>query len=130
VWGKKGCPYNEALLLFEGSEDDKRKAVNIVQGLEADVVYNKMKLEMRSSGIKKIPRGLRVSTKNNPGQLTNREIDVLQLLQKGVQNKEIAGTLFISPKTVDNHISNILFKLDVNSRAKAVREAVQLGILK
>jgi DNA-binding CsgD family transcriptional regulator len=130
VWEKKGCPYNEALLLFEGNEDDKRKAVAIVQGFEADVVYNKMKLEMRSSGIKKIPRGLRVSTKNNPGQLTNREIDVLQLLQKGVQNKEIAGTLFISPKTVDNHISNILFKLDVNSRAKAVREAVQLGILK
>ncbi len=85
---------------------------------------------MRAQGIKKIPRGLRESTKANPAQLTNREIDVLQLLQKGIQSKEIAGILFISPKTVDHHISSILFKLDTNSRAKAVNEAVRLGILK
>ena len=85
---------------------------------------------MRAIGIKKIPRGLRESTKNNPSQLTNRELDVLQLLQKGDQNKEIAGQLFISPKTADHHISSILFKLDVNSRTKAVTEAVRLGILK
>ena len=85
---------------------------------------------MRSGGIKKIPRGLRESTKTNPAQLTNRELDILQLLQKAVQNKEIAQTLFISPKTVDHHISSILFKLDVNSRVKAVGEAIRLGILK
>jgi DNA-binding CsgD family transcriptional regulator len=130
LWKKVGCSYNEALVLFEGGEDEKRKAIMIVQGLGADAVYQKMKLQMRSSGIKKIPRGLRESTKTNPAQLTNRELDVLQLLQKGVQNKEIAGTLFISPKTADNHISSILFKLDVNSRTKAVAEAVRLGILK
>jgi DNA-binding NarL/FixJ family response regulator len=52
------------------------------------------------------------------------------LLKKGIQNKEIAATLFISPKTVDHHISSILFKLDVTSRSKAVTEAVRLGILK
>ena len=85
---------------------------------------------MRSGGIKKIPRGIRESTKANPAQLTNRELDILQLLQHAVQNKEIAGTLFISPKTADHHISNILFKLDVNSRVKAVAEAIRLGILK
>ena len=85
---------------------------------------------MRAVGIKKIPRGLRESTKANPAQLTTRELEIIQLLQKAVQNKEIAGTLFISPKTVDHHISSILFKLDVNSRSKAVMEAVRLGILK
>ena len=130
LWKEKGCPYNEALALFQSNEDDKRKAITIVQNLGGDAVYQKMKLEMRSSGIKKIPRGLRESTKANPAQLTNRELDVLQLLQKGIQNKEIAGTLFISPKTADHHISSILFKLDVNSRTKAVNEAVRLGILK
>ena len=87
-------------------------------------------MEMRAEGIKKIPRGLRASTKSNPAQLTNRELDVLNLLQKGIQNKEIAAVLFISPKTADHHISNILFKLDVNSRSKAVVEAFRLGILK
>ena len=47
-----------------------------------------------------------------------------------MQNKEIAEQLFISPKTVDHHISSILFKLDVNSRSKAAQEAVRLGIIK
>jgi DNA-binding NarL/FixJ family response regulator len=102
----------------------------IFQQLGADAVYEKIKMEMRAEGIKKIPRGLRASTKSNPALLTNRELDVLNLLQKGIQNKEIAAELFISPKTTDHHISNILFKLEVNSRSKAVAEAVRLGILK
>jgi len=129
-WEQLGCPYEQALSLFDGTEDDKRKALLIIQQLGADAIYEKLKMEMRSSGIKKIPRGLRGSTKTNPAQLTNRELDVLQLLKRGIQNREIAEELFISPKTVDHHISSILFKLDVNSRSKAVTEAARLGIVK
>jgi len=129
-WEKKGCSFERAFALFEGDDDDKRKALSLLEQLGAAATYEKMKMEMRSSGMKKIPRGLRESTKANPAQLTNRELDVLQLLKKSVQNKEIAETLFISPKTVDHHISSILFKLDAKSRAKAVTEALRLGILK
>ena len=129
-WEEKNCPFDKALALFEGNENDKRNALSIMQQLGAVAVYGKLKREMRSAGIKRLPRGLRESTKNNPAQLTNRELDVLQMLQKAAQNKEIAGSLFISSKTVDHHISSILFKLDVNSRAKAVAESVRLGILK
>lgn len=129
-WHIKGCPFEKAFALFEGNEADKKNALLLFQQLGANAVSEKIKMEMRAGGIKKIPRGLRESTKTNPAQLTNRELDVLQLLQKGNQNKEIAGTLFISPKTADHHISSILFKLDVNSRSKAVTEAVRLGILK
>jgi len=129
-WETKGCPFEKAFALFAGKEDDMKNALLIFQQLGAEAVYEKIKMEMRAGGIKKIPRGLRESTKTNPAQLTNRELDVLQLLQKGIQNKEIAGALFISPKTADHHISSILFKLDVNSRSKAVTEAVRLGILK
>ena len=129
-WETIGCPYEKAFALFAGNEDDMKNALLIFQQIGAEAVYEKIKMEMRAAGIKKIPRGLRESTKNNPAQLTNRELDVLQLLQKGIQNKEIAGALFISPKTADHHISNILFKLDVKSRSKAVAEAVRLGILK
>jgi DNA-binding CsgD family transcriptional regulator len=129
-WQKKGCPFEKALALFEGNEDDKKNALSIFQQLGAHAVSEKIKMEMRAGGIKKIPRGLRESTRTNPAQLTNRELDVLQLLQKGNQNKEIAGTLFISPKTADNHISSILFKLDVKTRSKAIAEAIRLGILK
>ncbi|GAB2808825.1 helix-turn-helix transcriptional regulator [Ferruginibacter profundus] len=130
LWKKKENPYNEALLLFEGNEDDKRKALTIVQGLGADAVHEKMKSEMRTAGIKNIPRGIRKTTQSNPLFLTDRELDVLQLLKESLQNKEIAGRLFISAKTVDHHISSILFKLDVNSRTKAVSEALRLQIIK
>ena len=129
-WEAKGCPFEKAFALFAGNEDEMKNALLIFHQIGADAVYEKIKMEMRAGGIKKIPRGLRESTKTNPAQLTNRELDVLHLLQKGIQNKEIAGALFISPKTTDHHISNILFKLDVKSRSKAVAEAIRLGILK
>jgi DNA-binding CsgD family transcriptional regulator len=41
----------------------------------------------------------------------------------------LAAGLFISPKTVDHHISSVLFKLDADTRAKAVNEAARLGII-
>jgi DNA-binding CsgD family transcriptional regulator/tetratricopeptide (TPR) repeat protein len=129
-WETTGCPVKKAFALFEGNEENKKDALLIFQQLGATAVCEKLKMEMRAGGIRNIPRGIRESTKANPAQLTNRELDVIYLLQKAVQNKEIAETLFISPKTVDNHISSILFKLDVNSRSKAVVEALRLGILK
>jgi DNA-binding CsgD family transcriptional regulator len=104
-WQKKGCPFQKALALFEGVEEDKKNALLLLQQLGAIAVSEKINNGnacRRAS--KKIPRGLRESTRTNPAQLTNRELDVLQLLQKGNQNKEIAGTLFISPKTAEHHI--------------------------
>jgi ATP/maltotriose-dependent transcriptional regulator MalT len=129
LWKQIGCPYEEALALFMEDENSKRNAITIMQTLGATAVCEKMKLEMRTSGIKNIPRGIRKTTSQNPAFLTGRELDILQLLKQGFQNKEIAGKLFISPKTVDHHISSILFKLDVNSRNKAVTEAKRLNII-
>ena len=130
MWEQLSSPYEQALALFEGREDDQRNAITIIQKLGANAVYEKLKLQMRSSGIKSIPRGARKSTQLNPALLTNRELDILQLLKEGLQNKEIADKLFISPKTVDHHISSIFYKLEVNSRAKAVQEATRQAILK
>jgi len=128
-WENFGCPYEQALALFEGNDDDKRKAIGIVHELGATVVHKKMKQQMRDLSIKNIPRGIRKSTRSNAAFLTSREMDVLQLIRQGLQNKEIAAQLFISAKTVDHHISNLLFKLDASSRSKAVTEAIRLGIL-
>ena len=127
---KLGRPYEQALRLFEGSDNDKRKALTLMQALGANAIYEKLKSEMRLTGIRQIPRGLRKSTLSNQALLTSRELDILDLLKSGMQNKEIASKLYISAKTVDHHISAILFKLDVNSRVKAVQEAVSRGIIK
>jgi DNA-binding CsgD family transcriptional regulator len=129
-WERLGCPYEQALFLFEGDDDAKRQAIAIVHRLGATAVYEKMKLEMRSEGIRSIPRGSRKTTRDNPALLTERELGVLELLKEGLQNKEIGSRLFISAKTVDHHISAILFKLDVDTRTKAVREAIRRGIIK
>ncbi len=128
-WKNINCRYQQALILFEGIENDKKEALSIMHSLGADAVYEKMKREMREAGIKNIPRGIRNTTRSNRAHLTEREIDVLRLLKEGLQNKEIAERLFISAKTVDHHISAILFKLDVNSRVKAVNEAIQLAVI-
>jgi len=130
LWKHLGCPYERALALFEGAEGDKRVAIEIVHNLGADAVYEKMKFEMRSFGIKNIPLGLRKSTLSNPANLTSRELEVLQLLKEGLQNREIGSRLFISAKTVSHHIASIFFKLDVNSRGKAVQQAIHLSIIK
>ncbi len=62
-------------------------------------------------------------------ELTDREREVLTEIGKGRRNKEIADTLFISEKTVKNHISNIFSKLEVNSRAEAALLAARQGLV-
>jgi LuxR family transcriptional regulator, transcriptional regulator of spore coat protein len=61
--------------------------------------------------------------------LTNREREVFELLVQDKTTKEIAGILFISEKTVRNHISNVMKKLNVKGRSQAVVELVRLGEL-
>ncbi|MFD2573067.1 ATP-binding protein [Spirosoma soli] len=129
-WQAKGCAYEAAIVLFQGTDAQKREALKMVQAFEAVATIRRMKQDMQSARVRNIPRGKRPSTKSNPAGLTNRELEILQLLRQSLQNKEIADRLFISAKTVDHHISSILGKLNVHSRAKAVQEALRLGILK
>ena len=62
-------------------------------------------------------------------ELSEREIDVLKLIASGKENAEIAAELHISPKTVKNHISNILMKLQIENRIQAAVYAVRSGIV-
>ncbi len=59
------------------------------------------------------------SQKDENGILTKREYEVISLIADGMSNKEIADNLFISEKTVKNHVSNIFKKIDVNDRTQA-----------
>jgi len=61
--------------------------------------------------------------------LTNREREVLQLGAEGHTNAEIAGRLFISPRTVETHRANVMHKLGLRSQTELVRYALQRGIL-
>jgi DNA-binding NarL/FixJ family response regulator len=61
--------------------------------------------------------------------LTRREIEVVRLVAMGHTSREIARELFLSPRTVESHVANILLKLDCRSRADAARRASELGLL-
>jgi HD-GYP domain-containing protein (c-di-GMP phosphodiesterase class II) len=67
--------------------------------------------------------------RRGPAGLTGREIEVLQLLARGLSNKKIAERLVISPKTVANHVEHIYTKIGSSTRAAAALFAVQHGLL-
>lgn len=129
TWMEMGCRYESALALADGDEATQLKALAIFREMGANPAADLMEKRLRAGGIRSIPRGPRPSTQKNPAGLTARQMEVLALLAEGLQNAEIAERLFISPKTVDHHISAILSKLNVSSRAKAVTAATALGLI-
>jgi DNA-binding CsgD family transcriptional regulator len=130
AWQKLGAPYQRALALADGPEEALREALGILELLGAGPLAAIVRQKLRELGARGIPRGPRASTKGNPAGLTKREVQVLTLLVRGHTNAELAQRLFISAKTVDHHVSSILEKLEVHSRAEAVAAAFGLGILK
>jgi DNA-binding NarL/FixJ family response regulator len=69
------------------------------------------------------------SSLEQPDPLTERETEILRLLAGGYSNKEIANSLRVAEGTVKNHVSNILSKLGVRDRTRAVLKALELGIV-
>lgn len=70
------------------------------------------------------------SLEDNEKVVTRREIDVLQLIADGCSTPEVAERLFISQKTVKNHLASIYQKLDARDRTQAVLQAVRMGIVR
>jgi DNA-binding NarL/FixJ family response regulator len=68
-------------------------------------------------------------TSGTPAVLSRRELEVLRLVADGQTNQEIAASLFISPNTVTNHVTNILNKLGLDSRTAAATYAVRHGLI-
>ncbi|MGE5329974.1 MAG: response regulator [Deltaproteobacteria bacterium] len=86
---------------------------------------------MTSELVKEFNRISRNDKQKGPEHsLTQREIEVLELIAEGMLNKNIAKTLFISEKTVKNHVSNIFKKLNVTDRTQAAIYALKNNIKK
>lgn len=122
LWREYGCPYEAALALADSNDPHQQLiALHDLQRLGAWPAAELVARRLREHGIRRLPRPPRRTTRDNPAQLTARQVDVLDLLAEGLQNADIAALLHISPRTVDHHVSAILAKLGVDSRQKAAQ---------
>lgn len=130
-WRKRGCSY-EAAQALSRSDDEvaQRDGLAALEQLGAEPAAKRARRRLRELGVKGIPRGPHESTRSNSAGLTRREIEIAQLISEGLRNNEIAERLFLSPKTVDHHVSSVLSKLGVKTRAHVGREAGRRGLLK
>ncbi len=128
-WRTLGCPYEAALALAEADDEEPlRLALDELQRLGAAPAAALVAARLRKQGAKGVPRGPRASTRNNPAGLTAREVEVLTLVAEGLRDADIAKRLVLSERTVGHHVSSILRKLEVRTRAQAGAEAVRLGL--
>jgi len=128
AWRELGCPYEAADALADSSDPaDLRAAYDGFVALGATPAARRVAERMRDAGVR-VPRGPVSSTRDNPGGLTDRELEVLRLVAAGRTNAEIAAALHISAKTAGHHVSHLLAKLGVRARAEAVTVAVRLGV--
>lgn len=129
LWTEIGCPYDAALALAHAEDEDAlRRSLAELERLGARPAAAIVARRLRERGARGLPRGPRPATRKNPANLTARELEVLALVAEGLRNAEIAARLFLSPKTVDHHVSSILKKLGVHTRGEASAEAVRLGV--
>jgi DNA-binding NarL/FixJ family response regulator len=122
------------LTTFDGDEDIHKALEAGAQGyVLKDSTSESLIPALRAvaAGKRWIPRDIaaRLAFRNTFEELTDREVQVLQQLAKGLANKEIADVFGITEYTVKDHIKNILGKLRVADRTEAVTAAIQRGII-
>ncbi|MCC6470066.1 MAG: AAA family ATPase [Alphaproteobacteria bacterium] len=129
AWHRLGCPYEQARALAEGDAAAQTEALAIFDQLGAAPAAAALRQHMRGTGVRRIPRGPRATTRRNPFGLTVREMEILACLAAGLSNGRIGTRLHVSPKTVGHHVSAVLAKLGAASRGEAARLAREQGLL-
>lgn len=124
AWHQRGVPYLEAIALTQGDVDGRLRALEILDGLGAAPVATKLRGELANEGVR-VPRGPQRARRDSAFGLTRRQTEVLELLVDGLSNAEIAERLFLSVRTVEQHVSAILRALGASDRAEAARLAAE-----
>lgn len=130
VWADLGCPYDvDDALAHSPADTDQLRALGGFHALGAAPAA-RLLVERRREAGRTVPRGPNGTTRGNAAGLTDRELEVLSLVVQGRSNPDIAAALHLSAKTVGHHVTHVLAKLGVHSRAEAAAAAVGQGMLK
>ncbi|MHC1558770.1 helix-turn-helix transcriptional regulator [Actinomycetospora sp. C-140] len=117
-------PYERALELVDAGEEEAVLAgLRTLDDLGAAPAARRARRLLQARGVRRIPRGPQAGTRAHPDGLTPRQADILALLADGLTNAQIAERLVLSVRTVDHHVSAVLDKLGVGSRAEAAAKA-------
>ena len=123
-----------ALTTYGGDEDIRRAlAAGVLAYLTKDVLHDELLKAIRAvnEGHTYLPAAVAaaLAAQLPRPDLSAREVQVLELIVRGLPNKQIAYTLNIAEHTVKNHVKNILSKLGVQDRTQAATAAIQRGII-
>ena len=130
AWADRGCRYEAGIARAQtGEEHELLQALDELQRMGAQSATAMVARRLRELGVRGLTRGPRAATRSNPANLTGRELEVLVLLGQNLTNAEIAKHLVLSRRTVEHHVSAILRKLSVPTRAQAAAEAIRLGLV-
>ena len=125
AWKQIGCPYEQARALAEGDQPARFRALHIFERLGAWPAAEVLLHQIQSFHPRRLPHNPRQATRANPFGLTDRQVQILELLIAGLSNAEISTRLHISIKTTDHHVSAILARLGVHTRSEAAEMARQ-----
>jgi len=114
LWQAAGNPYEQAWELCAAG--DVTAGLDLFDRLGAQAAAAIVRRELRAAGVRSVPRGPRRSTRGNLAGLTDRQLEIVALLRQGASNAEIAQRLYLSRRTVDNHVSALLRRLGIGSR--------------
>jgi len=126
-WDRCGFRIQAIISRALSPESDLDEVFSDLASMGAHGVAGGLRRELQRRGVKRVPRGERSSTRENPAGLTLREAEVLSLLAEGLSNATIAERLFITKKTASHHVSSVFVKLNVSSRGQAAALAVANG---
>lgn len=129
LWQELNAPYEAARVRVLIAQVCQEMADHSAAALELDAARRLFQRLSAEPDVARIDALRQRSRKTGVSSLTAREVQVIELIAKGDTNRAIANQLSISERTVDRHVSNILLKLHLPSRAAATAYAYQHGLI-